>query len=60
MLGAIYVALAEAAGAGVLEDANEIITDAIDAGAVDDIYARSALQALVRSSSKAVRSKVIA
>jgi hypothetical protein len=51
MLSTIYLALAEAAGGDeVLRDANQIITDAIDVGAVDDIYARSALTALVRSS----------
>jgi len=52
MLGAVYVALAEAAGEGAPDDANKILTDAIDAGAVDDVYARSALAALVRSTSK--------
>jgi hypothetical protein len=50
MVGTIYLALANAAGEGVLEDANTILTDAINSGAVDDIYARSALQALVRNS----------
>jgi hypothetical protein len=51
MLSTIYLALAEAAGGGeVLREANQIITDAVDTGAVDDIYARSALTALVRSS----------
>jgi hypothetical protein len=49
MIGTIYLALAGAVGEGVLEDANRIITDNIDSGAVDDPYARSALQALVRS-----------
>jgi hypothetical protein len=49
MLGAVYVALAETAGEGVLDDANRILMDAVDSGAVDDPYARSALQALVRS-----------
>ena len=52
MLGTIYLALAEAGGEGLLEDANEIIQDAIDCGSVDDPYARSALLALVRASSK--------
>jgi len=43
--------LAEAAGGEeVLDRANVILTDAINSGAVDDIYARSALQALVRNS----------
>jgi hypothetical protein len=52
-LGAVYVALAEAAGGDeVLDRANDILTDAINTGAVDDPYARSALQALVRTTSK--------
>jgi len=38
--------LANAAGEGVLEDANTMP----NSGAVDDIYARSAPQALVRNS----------
>jgi hypothetical protein len=50
MIGTIYLALASSAGEGVLEDANRVIEDAINAGAVDDLYARSALQALVRNS----------
>ena len=49
MIGTIYLALAEAAGGEVLEDANQIIIDALDSGAVDDIYARSALLTLVKS-----------
>jgi hypothetical protein len=50
-LGAVYIALAEAAGGDeVLARANVILTDAVNTGAVDDPYARSALQALVRSS----------
>lgn len=49
MLTTIYLALAGAVGEGALEDANKIITDAINAGSVDDVYARSALTALVRS-----------
>ncbi len=49
-LGAIYVALAEAAGGDeVLDRANQILTDAVDSGAIDDPYARSAISALVRS-----------
>jgi hypothetical protein len=53
MLGAVYVALAEAAGGDeVLDRANDILTDAVNTGVVDDPYARSALEALVRSSSK--------
>ena len=59
MLGTVYVALTDAVGDGALADANRIIQDAIDTGAVDDPYARSALQALVRTSSKAA-TKVVA
>ena len=48
-LGAIYVALADAAGGDdVLRNANTILTDAVDAGAVDDPYARTMLKWLVR------------
>jgi hypothetical protein len=49
MLGTIFIALADAAGDGVLDDACETITRACNSGGVDDVYARSALQALVRS-----------
>jgi len=50
-LGAVYVALAEAAGGdAVLHDANLILTDAVNSGAIDDPYAREAIMALVRSS----------
>jgi hypothetical protein len=49
MLGAIYVALATAGGEEVMRNANDIIKAALDAGAVDDAYARSALTHLVRS-----------
>ena len=53
MIGTIYLALAEAAGGDdVLEDANQIIIDALDSGAVDDIYARSVLLTLVKSCDK--------
>ena len=60
MIGTIYLALAETIGEGAVEDANKIILDACNSGAVDDVYARSALQALVRTSSKAVATKVVA
>ena len=51
-LGAIYVALADAAGGdNVLRNANIILTDAVDAGAVDDPYARTMLRCLVRDTS---------
>jgi hypothetical protein len=49
MLGAMYIALATAAGEEVLERANKILSSTIDAGAVDDLYARSALLTLVKS-----------
>jgi len=49
MLGAIYVALGTAGGDEVLRNANKILSAALDAGAVDDVYARSALTHLVRS-----------
>jgi hypothetical protein len=52
MLGAMYIALGTAAGDEVLERANGILTDTVNSGGVDDIYARSALQALVRSCKK--------
>jgi hypothetical protein len=52
-LGAIYVALAEAAGGdAVLDRANDILIDAVNTGAIDDPYARSAISALVRNTSK--------
>lgn len=51
-LGAIYVALAEASGGDdVLDRANSILTNAVNTGAIDDPYARSAIIALVRNSS---------
>jgi hypothetical protein len=56
MIGTIYLALAETIGEGAAEDANKIILDACNSGAVDDVYARSALLALVRS----MKSKVAA
>jgi len=47
-LGAIYVALADAAGGDeVLRNANTILSDAISAGAVDDPSARAMLKMLV-------------
>jgi hypothetical protein len=49
MLGTMFIALANAAGDGVLDAACETITRAVDSGGVDDLYARSALEALVRS-----------
>jgi len=52
MLGTMFIALADAGGDGVLERACETITRAINSGGVDDLYARSALQTLVRSCKK--------
>jgi hypothetical protein len=49
MLGAIYVALATAGGEEVMRNANDILKAALDAGAVNDVYARSALTHLVRA-----------
>jgi hypothetical protein len=49
MLGAMYIALGTAAGDEVLERANRILADSVNSGGVDDLYARSALEALVRS-----------
>jgi hypothetical protein len=54
MLGAMYIALGTAAGEEVLDRANKILTDTIATGAVDDLYARSALQGLVKSCKKRV------
>ena len=51
-LGAVYVALAVTSGRDdVLDRANAILTDAINTGAIDDPYARSAITSLVRSCS---------
>jgi hypothetical protein len=52
MIGTIYLAFGNAVGAAALEEANKTIIDSIDSGGVDDPYARSALRALVRASSK--------
>jgi hypothetical protein len=49
MIGTIYLAFGNAVGEPALEEANKTITRAIDSGAVDDLYACSALRALVRS-----------
>jgi hypothetical protein len=53
-LGAVYVALATAAGDDVLAEANIYLNDAVNAGAIDDPYARSAIESLVRNSSEPV------
>jgi hypothetical protein len=49
MIATVYLALGNAVGEDALTAANQTILDACDSGAVDDIYARSALTALVRS-----------
>jgi hypothetical protein len=54
-LGAIYVALAAAAGEDVLAEANVFLTDAMNCGAVSDPYARSVLESLVRTTSDPAR-----
>jgi hypothetical protein len=52
-LGAVYFALAEAAGGDeVLDRANGVLTDAVSSGAIEDPYARAAVMALVRSGAK--------
>jgi hypothetical protein len=56
MIGTIYLAFGNAVGEPALEQANKIIENCIDSGAVDDPYARSALRTLVRST----KSKVVA
>jgi hypothetical protein len=53
-LGAVYVALATAAGDDVLAEANTYLTDAVNAGAIDDPYARSVIESLVRNTSAPV------
>jgi hypothetical protein len=53
-LGAVYVALATAAGDDVLAEANVYLTDAVNSGAVDDPYARSVIESLVRNTAGAV------
>lgn len=52
-LGAVYFALAEAAGGeDVLDRASDILTDAVASGAIDDPCACAAVMALVRSGSE--------
>jgi hypothetical protein len=53
-IGALYIALATAAGDDVLAEANIYLTDAVNAGAIDDPYARSVIEALVRNTSAGV------
>jgi hypothetical protein len=49
MIATCYIAACDAAGPGVLEDANLTIEEAIESGAVPDPVACSALQVLIRS-----------
>jgi hypothetical protein len=53
-LGAVYVALASAAGDDVLAEANTYLADSLAAGCIDDPYARSVIQSLVRNTSATV------
>jgi hypothetical protein len=53
-LGAIYVALASAAGDDVLAEANTYLTDSLAAGCIDDPYARSVIETLIRGTSEPV------
>lgn len=49
MLGCMFVSLADAGGPEVMQRACATIDRALACGAVDDLYARNALAALVRS-----------
>ena len=55
IIGTIYLAFANAVGDDTLKEANQTIIDSVDSGAVNDIYARSALMTLVRSCRKPER-----
>jgi hypothetical protein len=55
MIGTIYLAFGNAVGEPALEQANKTILSACNSGAVDDVYARSALLAMVRSAEKKVK-----
>ena len=58
-LGAVYFALAEAAGGDdVLDRANCVLADAVSSGAIQDPMARAALISLVRSGAKELESTV--
>jgi hypothetical protein len=50
-LGAVYVALATAAGDDVLAEANIYLQDSLNAGGIDDPYARSVIEQLIRVTS---------
>jgi hypothetical protein len=49
MIGAVYLAVTAAGGEKALRSANRVLTLALEAGAVSDPYARSALRTLVNS-----------
>ena len=49
-IGAVFIALGDACGPGVLDKACDTITRAIEAGGVSDPYARAVLTTLVNSS----------
>jgi hypothetical protein len=48
-LGAVFIAVADAAGPGVMQTACDTIMRAVDAGGVSDPYAKAALMTLVGS-----------
>ena len=58
-LSAVYVALAQAAGDDVLAQANIYLTDAVDSGAINDPYARSVIETLVRTTSSLAPLEVV-
>jgi hypothetical protein len=49
IVGALYVALATAAGEDVLADANNLLRDSLNAGCINDPYARTVIETLVRN-----------
>jgi hypothetical protein len=49
MIGATYIAVCSAAGIGVLDEANQILADAIESRSVSDPEAREALRILIQS-----------
>ena len=53
-LGAVYVALASAAGDDVLAEANTYLSDSLAAGCIDDPYARSVIESLVRNTGRSI------
>jgi len=49
---AIYFAATAAGGDDMRNRANQFLTDAVNTGAVDDPYARSAIMSILRSASR--------